>query len=81
MIFDNHSVSEGVYKAIETSVHVKKILCWSYLDNTWMIIINKNKNNFQSAYMYIICINIERGMKFYQKEEEILHPKCVYLFV
>lgn len=55
----------GVYKAIETSVYVKKISCWSYLDNTWMIIINKNKNIFQSAYMYIICINIERGMKFY----------------
>lgn len=44
-----------------------------------MIIINKNI--FQTAYMYIICINIERGMKFYLKKEEILHPKCVYLFV
>lgn len=46
-----------------------------------MIIKNKNKNNFQSAYMYIICIDIERGMKFYKNKEEILHPKCVYLFV
>lgn len=46
MIFDNYFVSEGVYKVIEIFVYVKKILCWSYLDNIWMIIINKNKNIF-----------------------------------
>lgn len=45
-----------------------------------MIIINKNI--FQSAYMYIICINNwERNEILLKKEEEILHPKCVYLFV
>lgn len=43
-----------------------------------MIIINKNKNIFQSAYMYIICINIERGKKRRRNSaSKVCSPLCL----